>query len=442
MVTNTTPHADIAMAVERMDILHSGKLSLLDVNKRSKGKGKFKFENYVLKNYGILKCQTSGAEYKARDVQIVADESSLTFMFESGPNQSTCFAAADGIGFRAWTRALKQGSCRTTGDAFLVYHSKRLVKGMSCSVYAGVREKDDLNIVAKAISKKNGTTIAALAETRVGIILKGIMETKYPKELVRVLDVYHTSNEAHVVMERVRGTPLEVWLEEHGCMSEAMARDVFEKILRAVEFLHKNDILHGAVCPRNIIVVNQDVTLHPGEINIKLIGFNAASWKDGNGEYDYFPQRSLFEYQRCLERDGYTYIAPESWKGHPVTKQADFWALGCTLYRMLNGRLPFYAKNLRPWRLRVQPGRGDTMREYGQEEDLNLSFAKLFPSDCEQVRHLTSNAKNILFRLLRPDQRQRMNYKSVWKHPWLTIPRFPPHSKHGPISAKPPDPSV
>lgn len=420
---------DIERAIERMDDIHSGRLFFIELNSRpSKRKGTY--QNYALKSYGMLRCAPSGKEYQVRGTNIIADERSLTFTLRLTPTQSVFFGAANDPEFAAWTTALKGVYDQVTDDVFLVNRTRPLVRGGNCSVYPGIRESDGFNIVTKALSKKNGTKIAALAEAKVGTMLKAIDKNKYPKQLVRVLDVYYTANEAHVVMERLWGRTLDSWLREHGRMSEVMAKGLLLQMLRAIDFLHKSHIIHGAICPRNILILNQSDDAHQGELNIKLIGFHAASWREWWSEHGiyYFPRRPLSEYQRCLKKDGLEYIAPELWQGLPAIRQVDYWALGCTLYSMLIGRLPFAVSDLRLWEYGQGPR--DTMRRFAEEEKLHRSRRLLLPEDCERVRALTPNAKSLLFQLMWPDPEQRMNNcDGIENHPWMACAPFPPHWK-------------
>lgn len=410
---------DIETAVEHMDAIYSGRLELIDL-KRPQQRGPY--QNYDMKNYGVLKCTDSGTEYQVRGTDIMADERGRTFILILSPTHSVCFRAANRSQFKEWASAIRKEQEDVIEDAVLVNRAEPLVRGASCSVYAGVRERDGLNIATKVVSKNTETRIAALAEATVGTRLKEIRKNRFPKELVRVLNVYHTSNEAHVVMDRVRGRSLQSWLEEHEYMSEVMAKDLLKQILRAINFLHENHIIHGAIWPGNILILHQGGDANQGNLDIKLIGYNAASWR----EYGtFFPQRPLSEYHRCLAKDGLEYIAPEIWAGLPPTTDVDFWALGCTLYRTLIGKLPFAVNDLRQWERGQEPT--DTMRHFAEEAKIHTSRKLLLPEDCERVQRLTPNALSLLYQLIRPNPEQRMNKcEGIEDHPWMACPPFPP----------------
>eukprot|EP00177_Eucheuma_denticulatum_P000189 GFKZ01000337.1.p1 GENE.GFKZ01000337.1~~GFKZ01000337.1.p1 ORF type:complete len:459 (-),score=44.52 GFKZ01000337.1:1232-2515(-) len=410
---------EVSEAVKRMGVVKSGKLWTIENSGKEGWKtSKRGLYTFILRNCGVLQCDGLGIDYNIRGSSVKVDQDKsarVIHITPAGNDSGFSIGARDDVDFEAWTKALREVSVSEMSDSYVVENRPTVAKGASCWVFAGKRQRDGRSIVAKAISRKGKTKVAVLAETTVSSKLKVTTgNSQYPEGLVRIFEVYYTANEAHVVMERICGRSLEDWLQEHGPMSNSVARNVFMQIFKAVAFLHRNGILHGAVTTSNVLFVDNH------QMRVKLIGFNTASWKDGSR---YFPSRRLSEYQRCLKKDGLEYIAPEIWRGEAADTPADFWSLGCTLYKMLLGNLPFSVTSRKPWRGEAE---GETMQKYASLKRADLLRAALFPSNCKNVTTISENATLMLFQLMRPDPQQRMGHSNAERHPWLKVPSQPP----------------
>ncbi|ORZ14203.1 hypothetical protein BCR42DRAFT_63565 [Absidia repens] len=98
----------------------------------------------------------------------------------------------------------------------------------------------------------------------------------------------------------------------------------------------------------------------------------------------------------AFEVDG-QYILPELQMGRKYDggSSADVWILGLSLYRMLVGKYPFQANN-----------------------DHRLLFTKMQHVDVGIPSHLSSDAKDLLRRMLAPNH-SRASLDLVMFHPWL-----------------------
>ncbi|KAL9548189.1 hypothetical protein MBANPS3_005804 [Mucor bainieri] len=94
------------------------------------------------------------------------------------------------------------------------------------------------------------------------------------------------------------------------------------------------------------------------------------------------------------------YIAPELSICPTFSyEQSSIWALGISLYRMLVGRYPFYSVS----------GRDLTHREL---------FRKMFTSDFVLPKALSSDARDLIQRMLSPEN-ARASFDLVMFHPWI-----------------------
>lgn len=100
-------------------------------------------------------------------------------------------------------------------------------------------------------------------------------------------------------------------------------RRAFAQITLAIEALHDAGLRHGDIKPANVLVRPDG--------QVVLVDFGLA--------------RPLNDALRPLESGGTpTYMAPEQLTGSPVGPEADWYALGATLYGVLTGLRPFVAQ--------------------------------------------------------------------------------------------------
>lgn len=102
-------------------------------------------------------------------------------------------------------------------------------------------------------------------------------------------------------------------------LSEDTAYKYFKQVIKAVEFLHENNLIHRDIKPENILLTKND--------KVKLCDFGCCvDIKQG--------YRETF----C---GTFEYMAPEIIKELPYNQAVDIWSLGILLYELLHGFSPF-----------------------------------------------------------------------------------------------------
>lgn len=71
--------------------------------------------------------------------------------------------------------------------------------------------------------------------------------------VVQVHDIFEASGTAYIIMEYAEGETLKEWLPAHGDNFPAV-REVLQKLLRTLDYLHGNSVLHRDIKPTNIVV--------------------------------------------------------------------------------------------------------------------------------------------------------------------------------------------
>lgn len=190
-----------------------------------------------------------------------------------------------------------------------------------------------LKFVNEAYSIDNPKSIEILKdEAKLGAKLIG-----HPN-VVTVLDygVYNdldTSGEIHyIVMECIEGINLNKWIKEYTAKYDEstvynLNLYIAWEICKAVNYSHSNGVLHRDIKPSNIFLSN--------------IGFT----KIGDFGIGRFVEETTRAHTMWQSKTP-AYCSPEQWKGEKPSGQSDIYQLGCTLYQLFTGKLPFEVDNI------------------------------------------------------------------------------------------------
>lgn len=145
--------------------------------------------------------------------------------------------------------------------------------------------------------------------------------------IVRIYNLGRDSEPPHFVMEHVEGAPL---IEAVSGLTLRSKIVLFQKIAKAVAFLHESSIVHRDLKPGNILIQ----TNHEP----KIVDFGLAlRFQD--------PHRKLTLEGEILGTPAY--FSPEqATPGHTVDIRSDVFSLGTILYELITGDLPFKGTSL------------------------------------------------------------------------------------------------
>lgn len=144
--------------------------------------------------------------------------------------------------------------------------------------------------------------------------------------VVNIFDVGQDGDTYYIVMEYISGTNLKDLIRQEAPFALSRALRITLQISEALRHAHEHNIIHRDIKPHNILMTNDGM--------VKVTDFGIA---------------------RAVTTSGYTqtgvvmgsvqYFSPEQARGLPVGPQSDLYSLGCVLYEMLTGEVPFQGES-------------------------------------------------------------------------------------------------
>jgi beta-lactam-binding protein with PASTA domain len=142
--------------------------------------------------------------------------------------------------------------------------------------------------------------------------------------IVAVYDWGQSDDTSFIVMEYVNGQTLGELINRYGTVPAMEAARIAADIADALEFAHRNGVVHRDVKPGNVLITPE------GGVKVTDFGIARAESSD-----------TLTKTGAVLGTA--TYFSPEQAQGLALDGRSDVYALGVVLYEMLTGIAPFTA---------------------------------------------------------------------------------------------------
>ncbi|MGE5544644.1 MAG: Stk1 family PASTA domain-containing Ser/Thr kinase [Bacillota bacterium] len=142
--------------------------------------------------------------------------------------------------------------------------------------------------------------------------------------IVSVYDVGEDNGYNFIVMEYVEGTNLKEYIQETGPMSPDEAVRITMMICDGLSRAHEKGLIHRDIKPHNILLT-RDGTAKVADFGIARAANSVTITYSGDMV------------------GSVHYVSPEQARGEPVNNTSDIYSLGCVLYEMVTGRVPFDA---------------------------------------------------------------------------------------------------
>lgn len=200
--------------------------------------------------------------------------------------------------------------------------------------------------------------------------------------IIKLFESFEDHRNIYLVMELCSGGELFDRIIELGHFTEVQAAILMQQIIRAIYYMHENQVCHRDLKPENFLFMTKE----PIEKNfLKIIDFGLSC---------------KFVAGKPLETKAGTpyYVAPQVLAGS-YDQLSDLWSCGVIMYVLLCGYPPFF---------------GDTDSEVLQKVKLgNFMFNQ---SDWKNI---SDDAKALIRHLLKMEVKERYTAEQALNHDWI-----------------------
>lgn len=142
--------------------------------------------------------------------------------------------------------------------------------------------------------------------------------------IVNIFDVGDQDGIYYIVMEYVDGYTLKHLIREQAPLPVEKAVDIAIMVCDGVHHAHEKGIIHRDIKPHNILITEQGM--------VKVADFGIAQAVSAG----------TITYGNNIVGSVH-YFSPEQAKGEPINRTTDIYSIGCILYEMVTGKVPFNA---------------------------------------------------------------------------------------------------
>lgn len=148
------------------------------------------------------------------------------------------------------------------------------------------------------------------------------------KHIIKIYSSYITEQALYIVMKYAKGGELTTILKKEG-IEESKVKIYFKQIIKAIRFVHCNNVIHRDLKPTNILFLDDKKN------KIVIIDFGISGIANGNNS-------------DVIKAGTVLYLPPEIIlkKNYKSSPKLDIWSLGIILYQMIFGKCPFIGKDL------------------------------------------------------------------------------------------------
>ncbi|GMI89081.1 calcium-dependent protein kinase 17 [Hibiscus trionum] len=198
--------------------------------------------------------------------------------------------------------------------------------------------------------------------------------------IVELKGAYEDKHSVHLVMELCAGGELFDRIIAKGHYTERAAASLLRTIVQIVHTCHSMGVIHRDLKPENFLLLSKEE-----DSPLKATDFGLSAF--------YKPGEEFKE----IVGSAY-YIAPEVLK-RKYGPEADIWSIGVILYILLSGTPPFYAES--------------------ENGIFNAILRGHMDFNCDPWPKISSQAKDVVKRMLNSDPKKRLTASQVLSHPWI-----------------------
>jgi len=177
-------------------------------------------------------------------------------------------------------------------------------------------------VAVKVIAPEIASRASSIARFHREMRLSGRLD--HPN-VVRAFDADKVGDVLYIVVEYVAGRSLDLVIEERGRLPAAEVVNYMAQAALGLAHAHERGIVHRDIKPANLLLSEE------GQIKVLDLGLSALMEADG----------ASFATVDGSIVGTVNYMSPEQATAQTSDGRSDLFSLGCTMYKMLSGQLPF-----------------------------------------------------------------------------------------------------
>ncbi|XP_067272683.1 NUAK family SNF1-like kinase 2 [Pseudorasbora parva] len=229
----------------------------------------------------------------------------------------------DGTGSGSARAPVKRQAVKRHHHKHNIKHRYEFLQTLGKGTYGRVKKAMDRSgrmVAIKSIRKEKIKDEQDLIHIRREI---EVMSSLSHPHIITIYEVFENKDKIVIVMELGSKGDLYDYISERQSISESEARHFFRQIVSAVQYCHRNGIVHRDLKLENILLDDNG--------NIKIADFGLSNLYQSDGFLQTFCGSPL-------------YASPEIVNGRPYRgPEVDSWSLGVLLYTLIHGAMPFHA---------------------------------------------------------------------------------------------------
>ncbi|CAJ0898030.1 14008_t:CDS:10, partial [Entrophospora sp. SA101] len=246
--------------------------------------------------------------------------------------------------------------------------SKTLGAGSMGKVKLAIHSLSNEKVYKDSSNKDENKETRTIREAAIMLLL-------YHPYIVQLKDVMVLQHHYYMFFEYVNGGQMLDYIISHGKLKEKHARKFARQIASALDYCHRNSIVHRDLKIENILISKSG--------SIKIIDFGLSNL--------YSPRSHLSTFCGSLY-----FAAPELLNAKLYTgPEVDVWSFGIVLYVLVCGKVPF------------------------DDQSMPALHAKIKKGVVEYPGWLGSDCKHLLSRMLVANPLHRASLAEVMNHPWM-----------------------
>ena len=239
-------------------------------------------------------------------------------------------------------------------------------------------------------------------------MLKDIMENITHPNIMHIERVFQVGSKFYLVFPLCTGGELYEHIIKKGHFTEHDAATQTRDLVSGLHALHEHDILHLDIKPENILFDSMD---EDAKVKITDFGLSRRMTKAEEKSFDVkklsadmATEMRSFQLSGDLTNDRRMkgtigYMSPELLLINHTSRAADVFAAGVVVYILLSGMPPFQGTNDR--------------------DTINKTITGDFNMNHEVWDSISSDAKDLVKKMLHPNPFQRITTAQILEHPWI-----------------------